>query len=63
METLYDEAEVFCLRDDDAQPYYAVAVKEDGWLRICTPTWRQRGPADIYARAVNAGTRKPELAY
>lgn len=63
MDKLYDEAEVFCFRDADGRSYFSVAVKEDGWLRICTPTWLEKGPALAYAAALNKGTRKPELAY
>lgn len=38
---------------------------EDVWMveyagRVCTPTWKERGPAHAYLTALQAGTRKPE---
>jgi hypothetical protein len=31
--------------------------------RMCSPTWRDRGPAGAYASAVKRGTRKAEIFY
>lgn len=28
--------------------------------RVCSPTWRERGPALAYLDALRAGTRQPE---
>ena len=39
----------------------------DGWYgvrfngRICSPTWTQPGPADVYYQSLVAGTRQPEF--
>ena len=50
---------VFALRIPGTnEPEYRVAFAG----RVCSPAWLDRGPAQAYLDALQAGTREPEYA-
>ena len=54
--------EVVALRDDDARECFRVFVTVDGVRAITTPQFRDRGAALAYARLLESGYRRPEIA-
>lgn len=50
---LYDD--VFAVRDGGESVWL---VSFDG--RVCSPSWREKGPAQAYLEALKAGARAPE---